>query len=551
MKRGPDGVGEVTTTVDDFDVHLFSSVLHMRGEYKTQQPFQVDQSSYLLYNGELFGVESDSISPPDLMTASDTEIVAKIFRDSFSNHVSQLHGPFAIISMSGSTFHILRDILGRRSLCIRTDTTDSIIISSVADSLEGVWQEIPATGYLMFDLHRASRFVTFYPYQVPSGGVTPRIEEIPFPRKFLENHFQANLHLDDHIQHNSISQSMNKSVNPITEDKMDAAVENFYNVLKESIRKRVLFRPTSNNKEISQPSIGVLFSGGVDSSVIAFLAHEVLPENEPIDLVNISFMREEAPDRITARAALEELKELCPLREWRLVCIDVTKGELEKHREQTIKHLIYPLKTVLDDSIGCAIWFAAGGAGYIEELDGEKVPYISTAKILLHGLGSDEQLAGYSRHRRVFDKNGLTGLIDELNHDLDNLHSRNLGRDDRLVSDHGKEARFPFLDENVVSFLNSLPIAAKCDLTQPRGVGDKRLLRLLAQKLGLQSVSSFEKRAIQFGSRIAKISNTGKEKGNMISSRLSEFSKESSSTPENDETDLQISSSCPLVIPAS
>ena len=27
----------------------------------------------------------------------------------------------------------------------------------------------------------------------------------------------------------------------------------------------------------------------------------------------------------------------------------------------------------------------------------------------------------------------------------------------RVVSDHGKEARFPFLDEQVVSFLNGLP----------------------------------------------------------------------------------------------
>jgi hypothetical protein len=34
-------------------------------------------------------------------------------------------------------------------------------------------------------------------------------------------------------------------------------------------------------------------------------------------------------------------------------------------RESIISHLLFPLNTVLDDSIGCAIWFAARGQGKI------------------------------------------------------------------------------------------------------------------------------------------------------------------------------------------
>ena len=49
----------------------------------------------------------------------------------------------------------------------------------------------------------------------------------------------------------------------------------------------------------------------------------------------------------------------------------------------------------------------------------------------------------------------------------------------------------------------------KFDLRQPRGVGDKQLLRHVAgQLLGLPGSASLVKRAIQFGSRIAREANT-------------------------------------------
>lgn len=36
-------------------------------------------------------------------------------------------------------------------------------------------------------------------------------------------------------------------------------------------------------------------------------------------------------------------------------------------------------------------------------------------------------------------------------------HNSNLGRDDRCVAAHGREARFPYLDENVMVLLRALP----------------------------------------------------------------------------------------------
>ncbi len=78
------------------------------------------------------------------------------------------------------------------------------------------------------------------------------------------------------------------------------------------------------------------------------------------------------------------------------------------------------------------------------------------------------------------------------------------GRDDRIISDHGKEIRFPFLDENLFRTMNEIPLWHICD---PSGVpgGDKRIFRNIAQKLGLLESGLFTKRAIQFGSRSSKM----------------------------------------------
>ncbi len=84
----------------------------------------------------------------------------------------------------------------------------------------------------------------------------------------------------------------------------------------------------------------------------------------------------------------------------------------------------------------------------------------------------------------------------------------------------GKEVRFPFLDEQLVDYLHSLPVWYKADLRLPRGIGEKYLLRSTAcRHLSLEKSSKYPKRAIQFGSRIAKLENR-KEKASDQCSRL-------------------------------
>jgi hypothetical protein len=127
----------------------------------------------------------------------------------------------------------------------------------------------------------------------------------------------------------------------------------------------------------------------------------------------------------------------------------------------------------------------------------------STAKVLLVGVGADEQLAGYGRHRTVYRRMGPLALAAELNKDMRRLWKRNLGRDDRVLAAWGKEARHPFLDEELSEFLHSLPLNEICDLALPPGLGDKKVLRAAAAAIGLHRTATLVKRAMQFGSRIA------------------------------------------------
>ncbi|XP_020253945.1 uncharacterized protein LOC109831013 [Asparagus officinalis] len=91
--------------------------------------------------------------------------------------------------------------------------------------------------------------------------------------------------------------------------------------------------------------------------------------------------------------------------------------------------------------------------------------------------------------------------------DIQRIWKRNLGRDDRCISDHGKKARFPFLDEDVIKSLLELPLWEIVELDEPAGRGDKKILREVARLLGIEGTSLLPKRAIQFGSRIARESN--------------------------------------------
>lgn len=90
------------------------------------------------------------------------------------------------------------------------------------------------------------------------------------------------------------------------------------------------------------------------------------------------------------------------------------------------------------------------------------------------------------------------------------MPTRNTSRDDRILSSFARDARYPYLSLSFIAYLSALPIWQKCDLTMAEGEGEKRLLRLAAEIVRLKITAGRVKRAMQFGSRSAKVGGAGK-----------------------------------------
>lgn len=582
QNRGPHCSRDVTETAkiqDSVYSCLFSGhVLHMRG-LLTPQPLQDDDGNILLWNGEVFG------GLPVGAEENDTEVVLQHLSlcenpSDLLSVLSQVKGPWSFIYYwkVEQCIWFGRDFFGRRSLLWSCGSEEgSFTLTSVSsrlpDSDSSKWLEVPAVGVYRLDLKSCSQSgklkLELYPWvylgdkpsnDFSSEGLPSSVSlvmndaglQLNFPVNPMNTSIQAvesndeSNHTSSQISSDDLKEFLLKST------KKQELVSCLIDVLSESVRRRVQSLPYTDDAsptetpKSDEAQVAILFSGGIDSMILAVLADRHIPPDKPVDLLNVAFKLQErkmnqgskkkqhknknnsehvsvsvnditssdqrtsncfdVPDRITGRAGLQELKKINPSRKWNFVEINVTQEELKEMREKRICHLVHPLDTVLDDSIGCAVWFAARGTGTISE-GAEEREHTSTAKVVLTGIGADEQLAGYSRHRVRFKNSGLEGLVKELAMELGRISSRNLGRDDRIIGDHGKEARFPYLDEDVVSFLNSLPVWEKADLSLPRGIGEKLLLRLAAVELGLGPSAVLPKRAMQFGSRIAKLEN--------------------------------------------
>ncbi|KAI1776741.1 asparagine synthase-domain-containing protein [Hypoxylon cercidicola] len=541
--RGPDYFGQATRELPfsngDSVIHLnfTSTVLALRGDHVARQPLESPTTgSILCWNGEAWRIDGQPISSENdgeliLARLDATDASSATPRESqILNILRSIDGPFAFLFYDAQSRRLYfgRDRLGRRSLLInQAEDGDSISFSSISDVPAAGWKEVEADGF--YSLNLESRIAT------PQGLK-------------LDTRITKHEWLSPEGDHMVSSIGNFNMALPSQEHKLDfdsVTVEVLHYWLCESLKLRVLNipEPPSTLTDVDV-RVAILFSGGLDCTVLARLAHDLVPVSQGIDLINVAFenprqvainktvrkaqpylpitdVYEACPDRVTGRKAFAELRSTCPSRHWRFIAVNVPYEEAISHKSRVVS-LMYPHNTEMDLSIAFALYFAARGIGhsYTHSCEWEPAPpsVTSPARVLLSGLGADELFGGYSRHEAAFKNGGYARLVEELKLDIGRIGQRNLGRDDRIMAHWGKEVRFPYLDEELVRFAISSPVWEKCDFQNqfhPAVIDPaKRILRLLADRLGLPTIAREKKRAIQFGSRTAKMeSRTGRVRG--------------------------------------
>ncbi|KAM7487506.1 hypothetical protein LguiB_024990 [Lonicera macranthoides] len=541
-------------------LHLIGATLQLRGINPIAQPLVDTSGNVLVYNGEIFGgihVNSDSNDGEILMqslgkccSCSSDEHTRSCTSNgkgqiSVPELLSTIKGPWALIYWqdSSKTMWFGRDAFGRRSLLVHWPSlkdpqfllSSVSLPSSINDSndfgdesgmgLLNFWEEL-SCGVYSISMSVSEMDGHLVGEVKKHEWSNPMLKElIKWERSFIEP--EAELYVstrrissgEEGIQLGH-SVKMPSDLGPIQASAVGKS-QAVLIALRESVMRRTALNSIYEavrcdyTKEGRAP-VAVLFSGGLDSMILAALLNECLNPKYEIDLLNVSFDGQSAPDRISARAGVKELGRVAPLRRWKLVEIDADLLKLILETKHVMS-LINPSNTYMDLNIGLALWLAAGGDGWLceeitnnnnnNDVEIQRVKYKSESRILLVGSGADEQCAGYGRHKTKYRQGSWVRLHEEMKLDMQRIWKRNLGRDDRCIADNGKEARFPFLDEDVIKTLLDIPLWEIADLEQPSGIGDKKILREVARLLGLHEAAVLPKRAIQFGSRIARESN--------------------------------------------
>jgi asparagine synthase (glutamine-hydrolysing) len=258
--------------------------------------------------------------------------------------------------------------------------------------------------------------------------------------------------------------SVNYSNKP-TLTNLEDALSAYKKALYNSIKKR--------SQDLSR--IGIIFSGGIDSVLVAKITKELVP-NVTCYTSGIA-----GSDDIKFSKVIADQLDL-----------DLKINELNiKDIENMLPNILNIIETT--NSTQAEVSIPIYGALKLAAKDGLRVVFT--------GQGADELFAGYPWYAQIFGKYGAKKLKEYMIQDLLLLYKETLEREDKLAMSNSIEMREPFLDSDIVRTATSIDL--NLNLTDKNDIFGKRVHRELAIQVGIpKHIAYREKQAAQHGAGI-------------------------------------------------
>ncbi|MBN3923482.1 asparagine synthase (glutamine-hydrolyzing) [Nostoc sp. NMS4] len=381
--RGPDSsifcVKELQLGHERYEVHYgFHRLAINDRSDAANQPFTYEDGSFAMCNGEIYNfaqLQEKQLASYPFRSRSDCEVLFPLYEQYGVQMVDYLDGVFALVLYSAQEkcFYIARDSLGEKPLYIGISEDSLVIASELKAAIHNEVQQFPPGTYAVIRGLGSVNCTQFFEY--PTLGSQP----ISFT----------------------------------------ASVEALQEKLVDAVAKRLM----------SDVPVGVLLSGGIDSSGVAAIAAQLYPGQ----LKTFSIGVADSTDLHYARRVADYLGT-----EHHEVQVSIEDALKEA---DAIIRVIETFNPVLVPN-HILLYFLAK---YIREK--------TDVRVLLDGIGPDEALGGY----RFFAEAPSEAAYDEeIQHQVQDLHKTEL-LGERTFAAFGLETRSPYLDTALLRFLLALP----------------------------------------------------------------------------------------------
>jgi asparagine synthase (glutamine-hydrolysing) len=405
--RGPDETRKITVSTQnpEGELQLVFHRLAINGLTPAAgQPFISDDRVYLLANGEIYNYVELQQSLPPSKSDSDCEVILQLYLEfGIEKTINLLDGEFAfcIVDLRVNRIYVGRDHVGVRALYYLKAPGKFAVCSELKGLMgltgtgtgNGNGKDETSGGYLPVDQF-PNRHYGVYDMTTEQFIILPY--ETVFTRPLMTDKFSKIDHMH-YIPH----------------------------LLRRAVHKRLMCERTTNE---GLPAVGSFLSGGLDSSLVAALAQDLLRERGPIHTFSIGF--KDAPDLLAARDVARHI------------------GSVHHEHVVTPDYMLSLLPEVIrqiesyDITSVRASAFMYALSKYIREQHPNIV-------VLLSGEGPDEASGSYMYFYNAPSHEEFSQETFRL---LDDLRYFDCLRGDKATAGHSLEIRVPFLDQNFLHY---------------------------------------------------------------------------------------------------